>query len=105
MIPILSFVQEGQIPTSTAEGLRRDLTDFVRNNWRKDPEIQWFEVPEGNGFSGAEPSRASIISIRSDRALAQDERVTLMKSACDIWMSQTNCSIDEIVVSITDPIN
>lgn len=105
MIPILSFVQEGQIAPSMIEVLEKGLGDICHSAFGSASHVHWVEVQSGNGFSGAKPSRASLVRIQSNRNLPQDERVEIMKQVCDFWMENTGCSINEIVAAVGDPIN
>lgn len=105
MIPILSFVQQGQIKPSTLETLEKGLADICHSVFGSEAEFRWVEVQSGNGFSGAKPSRASLVRMQANRNLEQEERVQIMKQICDFWMENTGCSINEIVAAVGDPIN
>lgn len=105
MIPVLSFVQEGQIASSTFETLEKGLADICQSAFGDEPAIRWVEVQPGNGFSGAQPSKASLVRMEANRSLAQEERVEIMEKICDFWMENTGCSINEIVAAVSDPLN
>lgn len=105
MIPVLSFVQEGQIAPPILETLEKGLADICLAAFGVEAAFRWVEVPVGNGFSGAQPSKASLVRMEANRGLAQEERVEIMQKICDFWMENTGCSINEIVAAVSDPLN
>ena len=105
MIPILSFVQEGQLEPHLLSVLESGLSDICQSAFGAEAFIHWVEVKDGNGFSGAEPSKASLVRIQSNLNLAQEDRVQVMHQVCDLWIEKTGCSINEIVAAVGDPVN
>ena len=97
------IVQEGEIPPATEADLRRSLQAFSRRAFGSDAEISWLTVPRGNGFTAGEPTKASVVSLRSEVPLEQGRREFLLKELCDLWIRETQCSIDELVGVIADP--
>ncbi|MEL8054778.1 MAG: hypothetical protein AAGK66_01370 [Pseudomonadota bacterium] len=104
-VPCIGFIQDGQISDDKQARLKADLNAFTHREFEGEAEFQWISVGRGNGFTKAEPSTSSILSIRPDQAVEQARRVTLLKEVCDIWMSHTGCSLDEIVAAIADPVS
>jgi len=103
MTPCLCLVQEGQIPDEVQASIRNALSALSERAFGHPAEFSWREVRSGSGFTAAKPSTASIVSLVAHKALSQSERVPLLEEVCDIWMRETNCSIDEVVASINDP--
>jgi len=103
VIPILCLVQEGHIAPSVGEDLRSSLNQLAQDHLGSAAGINWVEVQAGSGFTEAKPSTSTLVSIQSDRALTQDERISIMQKICDFWMEKTDCSINEIVASVNDP--
>ena len=46
----------------------------------------------------------AIVSLVADKPLEQSTRVDMLEQLCALWMDQTNCSLDEIVGVINDPV-
>ncbi|MEM7019462.1 MAG: hypothetical protein AAF512_19255 [Pseudomonadota bacterium] len=103
MITCRCFVQAGQISADTETVLRANLDAFSQQTFGMPTEISWTTVPEGSGFTAAKPSTASMVVMRADKPLEQAHRATLLQELCDLWMSETNCAISEVVAIISDP--
>ena len=103
MIACTCMVQEGQAPDAAADALRVRLDAFSRRAFGAPMEIRWLRITPGNGFTAGAPSTSSIVSIEANAALDQTQREALMKDVCDLWMDETDCSLDEIVAVLTDP--
>ena len=98
------IVQAGQIAEDTESALRARLEDFAQSNFGSAAEISWLEIPAGSGYTAAQPSTSSIVSLVADKPLEQSTRVDMLEQLCALWMDQTNCSLDEIVGVINDPV-
>ncbi|MEM1434940.1 MAG: hypothetical protein AAGG11_12845 [Pseudomonadota bacterium] len=97
------LVQEGQIAPETERTLRTQLTDFAKRAFDTELQISWVVIPEHNGFTAGEPTRASVVSMRATAPLEQSRRVELLQELCDLWTHETRCSHDELVGVISDP--
>lgn len=104
MVPVMCIVQEGQISLETEYGLKAQIGEFTQRAFSAPADIDWIVVPEGSGFSAAQPSTTVIASLHANRALEQDERISLLRELGDICMSKTGRSANEIVTSIRNPI-
>ena len=104
MIMCNCIVQAGQISAETEAALRAGLSDFTQRRFGAPAEINWLSVPENSGFTAAEPSTSSIISMLANAPVAQAEREALLRELCGIWTKETDCSLDEVVGVISDPI-
>lgn len=103
MVPVMCIVQEGQISPKTEFGLKAQISKFTQRAFLAPADIDWLVVPEGSGFTAARPSRTVIASLHSNRGLAQDERISLLKELGEICMAATGRSASEIVTSIRNP--
>lgn len=104
MIACNCIVQAGQVSADTEAVLRSRLSAFTEKSFGKSAEISWLAIPEKSGFTASKPSTSAIVSVRSDKPLTRAAREPLLKDLCAIWTEELNCSIDEIVVVISDPL-
>lgn len=105
MIKTTCLVQENQISEEQESALRKEMEEFVRSSFDESAEIDWVIVPKNSGFTAGVPSTSVIVSIRSNVILERERRVLLLKELCDIWITETGLSINEVVGTITDPPN
>ncbi len=103
MIPVMCIVQEGQITPKAEHGLKTQIGEFTQRAFSAPPDIDWIVIPEGSGFTAAEPSKTVIASLHANRALADDERISLLKELGEICMVETGRSANEVVTSIRNP--
>lgn len=102
MIPVMCVVQEGQISAEVEYVLKAEISAFALRAFDETADIDWIEVPKGNGFTAAEPSNTVVASLQSNRSLATSERVSLLKELSEICMDRTGRSFNEVVVAIRD---
>ncbi len=103
MIPILCFAQAGQLPSDTTERLDTDLDAFARRAFDQPATIRWVVVPDGGGFTAAEPSTTVVVSIRANRPLEQHERANLLVQLSEVCSTRTGKAPGELVLSLLDP--
>ncbi|MDA4845166.1 hypothetical protein [Hoeflea poritis] len=99
----MCLVQEGQISTENELRLKAQINDFSQRAFAAPADIDWIVVPSGNGFTAAAPSKSVIASLHANRALSRDERVAFLGELCDICMTRTGLSANEVVTSIRNP--
>lgn len=104
MIPTMCMVQSGQVPQALRVQLDNEMDAFSKRAFNEAAAISWVDVPENSGFTGGVPSTSVLVSMRSNKKLVQSDRVELLKELCDLWMARTGKSMNEVVVSISDPI-
>ena len=105
MLPCTCLVQAGQISAANEAILRSRLNEFAQREFGAPTAIRWIVIPEKSGFTAGKPSTSSVVSLAANEALDQPRRVELLKELCDLWIAETNCSIDEVVGIISDPTN
>ena len=103
--PCTCMVQQGQISADQEAQLRAETSSFAERHFGAPGEINWIAVPEGSGFTAAQPSTSVIVSIRSDRSLAPSEREPLLRELEAIWREHSGRGADEVVSVITDPVD
>lgn len=105
MVYASCLVQENQISEEQESVLRKEMEEFVQSSFGESVEINWIVVPKNSGFTAGVPSTSVIVSVRSNVILDKERRVSLLKELCDIWMTVTGLSTNEVVGTITDPPN
>lgn len=103
MITCNCIVQDGQVSAETEAALRANLNVFAVRAFGEPADINWRAIPAGSGFTAAKPSTSSIISMTANRPVPQPERAALLKEMCELWVSETKRSLDEVVGVISDP--
>ncbi len=104
MIACNCVVQEGQISAETEAALRANINDFTQRRFGAGAEICWVAIPERSGFTAGQPSTSSIISVRAPAPVSKADREPLLRELCEIWTTETSCTINEIVGVISDPV-
>ncbi|MEO0441546.1 MAG: hypothetical protein AAF067_11825 [Pseudomonadota bacterium] len=97
------IVQARQISGETQAALRTRLDQFAQAKFGSSAEIGWVEIAPGSGYTATKPSTSSIVSLAADQPVEQSERIAMLEELCDIWSTETGCSLDEIVGVINDP--
>ena len=85
--------------------LQSRLTDIAADVLGGSPdrvEVEFEVIPHGFGFRGGELSTTSLVRGLIPPGCAQEVRVDLMRTICDIWCAVTGCSVDELIVSARD---
>jgi len=98
------MVQQGQITAEQQERLRAETSAFAERHFGSPGEINWVEVPEGNGYTAGTLSTSVIVSVRADRQLPPSERVPLLHELEGIWKEHAAKGSNEVVSVITDPV-
>lgn len=100
------IVQEGIVPNE----LRVKLADNIRHisaSVLGIPEdgiaVDYHEIRHGYAFRGGEVSTTSTVRGQLTEAIDQDTRVDLMTRILNMWMAETGCDVDEVLVSARDP--
>ena len=103
MIACRCLVQGGQTPHQQQSQLEARLQAFSETAFGQPAQIDWIDVPRGNGFTASAPSTSSIVSMSAAEPLPQGRRAELLQALCDLWMEDTDCSLNEVVAVINDP--
>ena len=106
MINYNCIVQEGVVP----DELRMKLTGEIRrisasvlSIAEDDIDVRYYEVRNGFGFRGGEVSTTSTVRGQLTDPIDQETRVDLMTQILNMWVAETGCEIDELLVSARDP--
>ena len=105
MAEAVVMIQEGQEPERRREALAAGLARIGRecfDDGSTPDEVRFVTIPRGFAWTAGEPSTSSLVirSVRPGLALAERER--FLRAVCDLWVDETGCSIEEIVVTAWD---
>ena len=97
------IVQEGivlgDIRLKLADEIRR-ISASVLNIAEDGIDVEYHEIRHGFAFRGGE---VSTTSTQLTEAIDQETRVNLMTQILNMWMAETGCDVDELLVSARDP--
>ncbi len=100
------IVQEGIVPddlrVKLAAEIRR-ISASVLSIAEDGIEVGYYEVRHGFGFRGGEVSTTSSVGGQLSEPIDQDTRVDLMTQILNMWLAETGCAVDELIVSVRDP--
>ncbi len=99
------IVQRGQEPERQKDILAQGLKKIGQQMFGDDPEeteIQWASYGEGYAWTAGEASTSSIVIRSVPVGLPNDKREQFLRSVCDLWIAETGCSMNEIVVTAWD---
>lgn len=102
MIVCGCMVQENQIPRGQCAALEQGLSDIARRYLEQPATTLWTTVAAGDGWTAGEPSQSSLAMMYVPPGLDQPTRTRLLGDICDLWMTTTGCSINEIVATAHD---
>ena len=99
------IIHEGQSAHHEQATLEAGLRRIGQECFGDDPsatEFSWIVMKKGFAWTAGEPSTSSIIVRSVPVGLPLDQREAFMREVCELWESQTGCSINEIVVTAWD---
>ena len=106
MINYNCIVQEGVVPDELRMKLAgeiRRISASVLSIAEDDIDVRYYEVRNGFGFRGGEVSTTSTVRGQLTDPIDQETRVGLMTQILNMWVAETGCEIDELLVSARDP--
>lgn len=62
----------------------------------------WLEIPSGQAYIAGKPSTATTITMPVTDGTSDQQRHAFMSSFCQMWMQETSCSENEIILSVMD---
>ncbi len=104
MIHCTCVVQEGQKPDARKKSIYDLLNRFSSDSFGEVAQIVWIPVAPGNGFTANKPSTSSVISITANKPLSEERRELLLRKLVHLWSAETECTIDEVVAVLADPL-
>lgn len=102
-VPYRCIVQHGRICSRTEQSLRTRLSEHAEGAFGAPAVFNWLVVPVNSGFTAGSPSTCSFVLVLANRLLDSRRRTGLLREICDVWMQETGCGSEEVVVAIGDP--
>ena len=105
MADYVCLIQEGQEAERQKARLAEGLRELGRDAFGDDPaatEIEWRVMKRGFAWTAGEPSTSSLVIRSVPVGLPLGEREPFLRSVCELWVEQTGCTIEEIVVTAWD---
>ena len=99
------IIQEGQSAHERRDTLEEGLRRIGQESFGDEPsaiEISWTIMKDGFAWTAGEPSGSSIVIRSVSPGLPLQEREAFMRKVCDLWESETGCTIEEIIVTAWD---
>ena len=103
MIACTCLVQADLIADDVAVRLKAGLDVIARDTFGEEAAVSWITVPAGSGFTAGEPSRASLVSMRTPGEMDEDARFAMLTQICDLWTMETGCHVNDVVASAISP--
>jgi hypothetical protein len=105
MADYVCIIQEGQAASQRQDALAEGLRIIGQEAFGDDPsasEISWLVVKQGFAWTAGEPSTSSLVIRSVPVGLPLEEREPFMRRVCDLWVGETGCSVNEIMVTAWD---
>ena len=100
----LCTIHEGQISQVQIHSLEAMIKKVYRERINSEQRllVVWTEMPKGQGFSEAKPSRVSWVMVEVDDHLDQEKRETAMKAISDEWARIARVSAGNLMLTMSD---
>jgi len=100
----LCTIHEGQISQVQIHGLEAMIKKVYRERINSEQRllVVWTEMPKGQGFTNAKPSRVSWVMVEVDDHLDQEKRETAMKAISDEWARIAEVSAGNLMLTMSD---
>ena len=100
----LCTIHEGQISQVQIHSLEAMIKKVYRERINSEQRllVVWTEMPKGQGFSEAKPSRVSWVMVEVDDQLDQEKRETAMKAISDEWARIAEVSTGNLMLTMSD---
>jgi hypothetical protein len=97
-------IHEGQISKPQIHDLEAMIKRVYRDriNGEQRLLVVWTEMPRGQGFTEAKPSRVSWVMVEVDDHLDQQKREAAMKTISEEWARIAKVSTGNLMLTIAD---
>ncbi len=104
MRKVLCTIHEGQISKPQIHDLEAMIKRVYRDriNGAQRLLVAWTELPRGQGFTEAKPSRVSWVMVEVDDHLDQQKREAAMKAISDEWARIAKVSTGNLMLTLAD---
>ena len=107
MRKVMCTIHEGQISKPQIHDLEAMIKRVYRDRINSEQHlfVVWTEMPRGQGFTEAKPSRVSWVMVEVDDHFDQQEREAAMKAISDEWARIAKVSTGNLMLTIADTSN
>jgi len=104
MRKILCTIHEGQISKPQIHELEAMIKRVYRDRINNEQPlfVVWTEMPSGQGFTEAKPSRVSWVMVEVDDHFDQQKRESAMKAISDEWARIAKVSTGNLMLTLCD---
>ncbi len=103
-VRMLCMYQEAQLDAAMRHELAEKATQLYQQHFGLNftLSVVWIMIPKGQAYIAGRPSRASTVSMPIADGSANAVRHAFMADFCRMWMAVTDCSENEIILSVMD---
>ncbi len=104
MRKVLCTIHEGQISKPQIHDLEAMIKRIYRDRINSEQRllVVWTELPRGQGFTEAKPSRVSWVMAEVDDHLDQQTREVAMHTIADEWARIAKVSTGNLMLTLSD---
>jgi len=104
MRKVMCTIHEAQISKPQIHELEAMIKRVYRDRINSEQHlfVVWTEMPNGQGFTEAKPSRVSWVMVEVDDHFDQQEREAVMKAISDEWARIAKVSTGNLMLTIAD---
>lgn len=103
-IRMLCILPEGSVNTSQIKQLESAIEALYQRHFGERYRLMsvWVTVPQQQIYLAGESSQTASVQLPVEDGLANPLRHAFMAEFCDVWMSVTGCTKNQIIVSAQD---
>ena len=104
MRKVMCTIHEGQISKPQIHELEAMIKSVYRDRINNEQHlfVVWTEMPSGQGFTEAKPSRVSWVMVEVDDHFDQQKREAVMKDISDEWARIAKVSTGNLMLTLAD---
>lgn len=101
---ILALFQQGAFSNSKFARLEKNTIELYKRHLGAHYKFAfvWLEIPQGQAYIAGKPSTATTITMPVENNTSNNKRHAFMSAMCEMWMQETGCSENEIILSVMD---
>lgn len=96
--------QGGQLTNGQKNTIESEIRALSFREFAEDTDLNWVDIPIGDGFNVDRPSQIIITSLRSNCLLDQCDRYLIMAELFKIIVETTGKPAKEILIAVRDPL-
>ena len=101
---ILALFQQGAFAKNKFAVLEKNTCELYKAHFGNHYKLTfvWLEIPQGQAYIAGKPSTATTITMPVKNETINNERHAFMSAMCEMWIRETGCSENEIILSVMD---